>query len=90
MRQRLAFKILHHQVVGAVLTADVVKRADVRVTQTRDGSRFSLEYRGSLFEEESRGSHLDRFFSQLQQLIEDTEGGLFVMIGRKEHPGSAC
>ncbi|PYQ02842.1 MAG: hypothetical protein DMF82_14860 [Acidobacteria bacterium] len=60
------------------------------VPSTVLGSRFSLEYRGSLFEEESRGSHLDRFFSQLQQLIEDTEGGLFVMIGRKEHPGSAC
>ena len=53
------------------------------------GSRFSLDYRGSLFEEEPRGSHLDRFFSQLQQGVEDTEGGLFVMIGRKDRSGSA-
>ena len=48
------------------------------------GSRFSLDYRDSLFDEESRGSRLDRLFSQLQQMVEDTEGGLFVVIGRKD------
>jgi SAM-dependent methyltransferase len=53
------------------------------------GSRFSLDYRSSLLQEEPRGSRLDRLFSQLQQLLEDTEGGLFVMIGRKSLPGGA-
>ena len=47
------------------------------------GSRVSLDYRGSLFDAEPRGSHPDRLFSQLQQMLEDTEGGLFVVIGRK-------
>ncbi|HEU5305513.1 MAG TPA: class I SAM-dependent methyltransferase [Gemmatimonadales bacterium] len=50
------------------------------------GSRFSLEYRNSLFDEESRGSRLDRLFSQLQQMVEDTEGGLFIVIGRRDGP----
>jgi hypothetical protein len=52
------------------------------------GSRFSLDYRRSLFEGEPRGSRLDRFFGQLQQMMEDTEGGLFVMIGRKDRAGT--
>jgi len=51
------------------------------------GSRFSLDYRSSLLDEETRGSRLDRLFSQLQQLLQDTEGGLFVMIGRKNLQG---
>ena len=46
------------------------------------GSRSSLDYRGSLFDEEPRGSRPDRLFSQLQQMLEDMEGGLFVVIGR--------
>ncbi len=33
IRERLAFQVLHHQVIGAVLMADVVKRADVRMVQ---------------------------------------------------------
>jgi SAM-dependent methyltransferase len=53
------------------------------------GSRFSLDYRSSLLDEEPRGSRLDRLFSQLQQLLQDTEGGLFVMIGRKNLHGGA-
>lgn len=48
------------------------------------GSRFSLDYRRSLFDPEPRGSHLDRLLSQVHQMFEDTEGGLFVVIGRKE------
>lgn len=48
------------------------------------GSRFSLDYRSSLFDPEPRGSRLDRLFSQVHQMIEDTEGGLFVVIGRKD------
>jgi SAM-dependent methyltransferase len=46
-------------------------------------SDFSLDYRRSLFEPESRGSRLDRWLRQIQQMWGDTEGGLFVMIGRK-------
>ncbi|HVQ76676.1 MAG TPA: 2-polyprenyl-3-methyl-5-hydroxy-6-metoxy-1,4-benzoquinol methylase, partial [Candidatus Binatia bacterium] len=46
-------------------------------------SDFSLDYRRSLFEPESRGSRLDRWLRQVQQMWGDTEGGLFVMIGRK-------
>jgi SAM-dependent methyltransferase len=47
------------------------------------GSEFQLEYRNSLFEEESRGSKTDRLLSQLKQMIFDKEGGLFIMIGKK-------
>lgn len=49
-------------------------------------SRFSLDYRHSLFEEESRGSRVDRWLSQVEQMVADTEGGLFVVIGRKDEP----
>ncbi len=48
------------------------------------GSHFQLEYRHSLFEEEPRASKTDRLFSQLEQMIFDEEGGLFIMIGKKE------
>jgi 2-polyprenyl-3-methyl-5-hydroxy-6-metoxy-1,4-benzoquinol methylase len=40
--------------------------------------------RKSLFESEDRGSRLDRLLSQLRQTFTDTEGGLFVMIGRRK------
>jgi SAM-dependent methyltransferase len=46
-------------------------------------SRFSPDYRRSLFEPEARGSYLDRLLSQTYQMLTDTEGGLFIMIGRK-------
>ena len=46
------------------------------------GSRFSLDYRSSVLDEEPRGSRLDRLFSQLQQLLQDTEGGLFAVVDR--------
>jgi SAM-dependent methyltransferase len=42
------------------------------------------EYRKSLFDPESRGSKLDRIFSQCRQMLFDTEGGLFVMIGKRK------
>lgn len=48
------------------------------------GCEFKLDYRQSLFTDEARGSATDRLFSQLRQLIHDTEGGLFTMIGRKQ------
>jgi 2-polyprenyl-3-methyl-5-hydroxy-6-metoxy-1,4-benzoquinol methylase len=48
------------------------------------GSRFSLDYRASLFDQEPRGSRVDRLLSQLQQMWEDREGGLFIAIGRKD------
>ena len=40
--ERLAFEIFHDQEVGAVLGADVVQRADIRVLQRRNGPRFAL------------------------------------------------
>src|SRR5262249_36548646 len=43
LRQRLPFQILHDQVLDAVLVADVVERADVRVRELRDRLRFPLE-----------------------------------------------
>lgn len=48
------------------------------------GSTFESDYRRSLFEPEPRGSRLDRLFSQIRQMITDFEGGLFLMIGKKE------
>ncbi len=47
VRQSLAFDVLHHHEVDAVLAADVVERADVRMIQTGDGTGLALE---SLFE----------------------------------------
>jgi 2-polyprenyl-3-methyl-5-hydroxy-6-metoxy-1,4-benzoquinol methylase len=47
------------------------------------GACFNPEYHHSLFEGESVGSRMDRLLSQLKQMIEDTEGGLFIMIGEK-------
>jgi SAM-dependent methyltransferase len=47
------------------------------------GGSFDLEYRRSLFEKQSAGSRMDRLLSQWQQMLTDTEGGLFIMIGKK-------
>jgi hypothetical protein len=47
------------------------------------GGAIDTEYRRSLFDPESRGSKLDRIFSQWRQMFFDTEGGLFVMIGKR-------
>ena len=43
VRQRLAFQELHHEVLRAVLVPHVVKRADMRVRELRDGLRLALE-----------------------------------------------
>jgi hypothetical protein len=43
LRQRLSFHAFHHQVVDAILMADVVQRADVGMVQGRDGSCFAFE-----------------------------------------------
>ena len=40
---RLAVEILHHPVIDAVLVADVVQRADVRVGECGDRVRFAIE-----------------------------------------------
>ncbi|HYC64338.1 MAG TPA: class I SAM-dependent methyltransferase [Reyranellaceae bacterium] len=47
------------------------------------GESVDLDYRQSLFDSQPRGSRLDRLFSQVHQMITDTEGGLFVMVARK-------
>ena len=41
--QRLAVEQLHHHELLAVVRADVVERADVRVIEVRDDARFALE-----------------------------------------------
>src|SRR6266478_1902008 len=41
--ERLPFDTLHHQVIRAVLLADVMERADVGMIQAGDGFRFALE-----------------------------------------------
>ena len=41
--QRLAFQQLHHHELLAVVLADVVQRADVRMAQRRDDARFAKE-----------------------------------------------
>ena len=43
IRQRLALEKLHHQIVDAVVRADVVGRADVRMGERRDRLRLALE-----------------------------------------------
>src|SRR5262245_50515948 len=40
---RLALEVLKHEVLGAILPADVVDRADVRVREGRDGLGLPLE-----------------------------------------------
>jgi hypothetical protein len=54
------------------------------VPSTLFGAEIDTEYRRSLFEPESRGSRLDRIFSQCRQMFFDTEGGLFVIIGKRK------
>jgi hypothetical protein len=41
--ERLPLEQLHHQVIGAVVVADVVKRADVRVVEVGDRACLALE-----------------------------------------------
>ena len=60
IRERFAFEVLHHQVVNPILISDVVQCADVRMTQTRDGARLTLEPLAKLGTGgEMGGEHLD-------------------------------
>ena len=43
VRERLPFEVLEHEVVGAVLMAHVIQRADVRMLKAGDGFGFPLE-----------------------------------------------
>jgi hypothetical protein len=38
-----AFQVLHYQIFSSILAADVVKNADIRVIQRRDGASFAIE-----------------------------------------------
>ena len=46
--QRLAVEPFHDEELDAVLVADVVEGADVRVVQRRDGTRLTLEPRAPI------------------------------------------
>ena len=52
--QRLALHVLHDQVVEAVLVADVVEHADVRMVEARDRTRLALEPRPRLLDHSQR------------------------------------
>jgi hypothetical protein len=41
--QAFAFQVLHHQEAGAVLVSDIVQSANIRMIQSRNRSRLSLE-----------------------------------------------
>jgi hypothetical protein len=41
--QRLSLDVFHHEIVAAVLAADVVDRADMRVVEGGNRARFTLE-----------------------------------------------
>src|ERR671913_1881843 len=45
IRQGLALEVLEYEVVRAILTADVVERADVRILQRCDALCFTFEAR---------------------------------------------
>ena len=60
-RERLALDQLHHEVVGAFVIPDVVKRADVRVVELRQRARLAFEARAQVVaRRQPRGQHLDR------------------------------
>jgi len=48
------------------------------------GSQFEMDYHRSLFESEAQGSLVDRLFSQMSQMLNEADGGLFIMIGAKK------
>ena len=59
--QRLAFQVLHHEERRAVVLADVVERADVRMIELRDRARFAVEPLAELrVGGEALGQDLDR------------------------------
>jgi hypothetical protein len=43
MFERLAFQVLHHQKIDAILAADIIEHTDVGVLQARDGLGLALE-----------------------------------------------
>ncbi len=58
--ERLAFEVLHHQVVDAVLLADVVEGADVGMVEGGGGAGLTLEARAAVgVLGEVRGQDLD-------------------------------
>jgi hypothetical protein len=58
--ERLSFEVLHHQEIGAVLMADVVEGADVRMLKRGDGARLALEPLSEIgIGGERRGEDLD-------------------------------
>jgi hypothetical protein len=61
LEKRLALEQLHHEVVDAVLLADVVEHAEVGMVETGNGSRPALETRSTLGVLREFGrQHLDR------------------------------
>src|SRR5437899_2661517 len=59
--QRLPLEILHDQVIDAVLMADVVQRADIRMGEAGDGLRLAFESEPQLRVFRKRGGeHLHR------------------------------
>src|SRR5262249_25581381 len=59
--ERLALQVLHDEKVGALLMTDVVERAEVWMTQRRNGAGLLLEAAKSLrIAAECGGQHLDR------------------------------
>ena len=60
LSERLAVEQLHHEERRAVVLADVVQRADVRMGQLRDRARFAIEALAELrIGGERGGQHLD-------------------------------
>ncbi len=60
LRKRLAFEMLHHQVVGPILVAHVIERADVRMIQAGDDAGLALEPLARLRARSKMcGKHLD-------------------------------
>ena len=56
--ERLAFQVLHDQILGPVLVANVMERADVRMCES--GNRFGLALEARLQLGIGRGKDLDR------------------------------
>jgi len=59
--ESLAFEVLHHQVIDAVLAADIVESADVRMRERGDRARFAFKSHApvSVFGQ-FRREHFDR------------------------------
>src|SRR5260370_31992522 len=58
--ESFTFDALHHQIIGAILLADVMERADVWMVQAGDGFRFAFEaLLANRIRAELRGKDLD-------------------------------